>query len=83
MGFIVCINLILTPIFNGFALGFLAPSGVTFIDFIIADSLYTMKKLEPKLLAEYPDIVKYIDRVYGLKQLAKYMGSRKEWRKNE
>lgn len=58
--------------------GFLAPSGVTFIDFIIADSLFTMKKLEPKLLAEYPDIVKYIDRVYGLKQLAKYMGSRKE-----
>lgn len=63
---------------SGSKSGFFAPSGVSFVDFIIADSFYSMKKMEPNLIAEYPELLQYIDRVFGLDKLVKYISTRKD-----
>jgi len=58
--------------------GFFAPSGVTFVDFFVADAMSTIKKMEPSVLADYPTLANYVERVLALPQLKKYMSTRKE-----
>ncbi|KAI1708447.1 putative glutathione S-transferase 5 [Ditylenchus destructor] len=55
--------------------GFLAPSGLTYVDFIVADYLeYWVSKLEPKFMKEnYPEIGEYVNKVYSLPQIKDYV----------
>ncbi|KAI1709034.1 putative glutathione S-transferase 5 [Ditylenchus destructor] len=54
--------------------GFLAPSGLTFVDFLVADYFeYWTSQLEPEFMKEnYPEIVAFVERVYSLPQIHKY-----------
>ncbi|KAI1709035.1 putative glutathione S-transferase 5 [Ditylenchus destructor] len=59
--------------------GFLAPSGLTFVDFTVADYFdYWISKLEPEFMKEnYPEIVAFVERVYSLPQIQDHMKKRK------
>lgn len=58
--------------------GFFAPSGLTFVDFAIADYFRTIQIAEPELLKEYPELVKHLEKVYALTELKQYLSTRKE-----
>ncbi len=58
--------------------GFFAPSGVTFVDFTVADYLDNFReRAEPDLLKAYPELAAFVARVLALPQLQKYLSSRK------
>ncbi|KAI1701766.1 RWD domain-containing protein [Ditylenchus destructor] len=58
--------------------GFLAPSGLTFVDFTVADYFdYWINKLEPEFMENYPEIVAFVEKVYLLPQIQDYMKKRK------
>ncbi|KAI1709036.1 putative glutathione S-transferase 8 [Ditylenchus destructor] len=59
--------------------GFLAPSGLTFVDFTVADYFeFWISKLEPEFMKEnYPEIVAFVERVYSLPQIQDHMKKRK------
>lgn len=59
--------------------GYLAKSGITYVDFFIADFLHTLEKLEPKLFSEYPKLHAFVERVYSSnKAVREYVKKRKE-----
>ncbi|KAI1704303.1 WD40-like beta propeller repeat domain-containing protein [Ditylenchus destructor] len=45
--------------------GFLVASGLTFVDFFVADVLQTLSQFEPETFAEYSELSAYISRVYA------------------
>jgi glutathione S-transferase len=57
--------------------GFLLRSGLTMVDFMVAEYMDTLRKDEPEFMAKYPEVVKYIDRVNSLPQLKEYIAKRK------
>lgn len=61
--------------------GFLAPNGVTWLDFFVTERLYTMQKAKPDLFEAHPKICHYIQRVHNLPQLKDYIANRPdtEW----
>ncbi|KAI1693843.1 protein kinase domain-containing protein [Ditylenchus destructor] len=60
--------------------GFLAPSGLTYVDFIVADYLeYWVSKMEPQFMKEnYPEIGAYVNKVYSVPQIKDYIKNRKD-----
>ncbi|KAI1708448.1 putative glutathione S-transferase 5 [Ditylenchus destructor] len=60
--------------------GFLVPSGLTYVDFMVADYLeYWISKLEPQFMKEnYPEIGEYVNKVYSLPQIKEYVKNRKD-----
>ncbi|KAI1709037.1 putative glutathione S-transferase 5 [Ditylenchus destructor] len=57
--------------------GFMVTKGPSWADFFIADYLYTVSLHEPKVVNEkYPELGKYIERVYSLPQVKDYVKSR-------
>ncbi|KAI1709029.1 putative glutathione S-transferase 8 [Ditylenchus destructor] len=60
--------------------GFLASSGLTYVDFIVADYLeYWVSKLEPQFMKEnYPEIGAYVNKVYSVPQIKDYIKNRKD-----
>ncbi|KAI1693372.1 putative glutathione S-transferase 5 [Ditylenchus destructor] len=59
--------------------GFLAPSGLTFVDFIVADYFeHWVNKFEPELMKEnYPEIVTFVDKIHLLPELQHYLKNRR------
>lgn len=53
-------------------------SGVTVADFWVADYLNTIRGFEPDVIKQYAELEKFIDRVYSLPQLKKYISKRPE-----
>lgn len=51
-------------------------SGVAVADFWVADYLNTLRGFEPEVFAEYPPLEKFVNRVYNLPQLKKYISKR-------
>ncbi|KAI1708449.1 putative glutathione S-transferase 5 [Ditylenchus destructor] len=60
--------------------GFLVPSGVTYVDFIVAEFMGSwVSKLEPQFMKEnYPEIGEYVNKVYSLPQIKEYVKNRKD-----
>lgn len=58
--------------------GFFAKSGVSWVDFVVANNLLTLKNFAPDLINSYPDMVQHCKRVHELPQLQKYLSKRKE-----
>ncbi|KAI1709027.1 protein kinase domain-containing protein [Ditylenchus destructor] len=60
--------------------GFLAPSGLTYVDFIVADYLESwVSKMEPQFMKEnYPEIGAYVNKVYSVPQIKDYIKNRKD-----
>jgi len=57
--------------------GFFAPSGVTYVDFMVADYFNTFeKRAEPELLKNHPELAAFVKRVHSLPQLQKYIAGR-------
>jgi len=56
--------------------GFFAPSGLTFVDFIIADYFCTQKRIEPEMLKNYPELEAHYTKVHSLPQLKDYLANR-------
>uniref|UniRef100_A0AC34FY38 Glutathione S-transferase n=1 Tax=Panagrolaimus sp. ES5 TaxID=591445 RepID=A0AC34FY38_9BILA len=56
--------------------GFMAPSGLTWVDFSITEWLTTLQNLEPSILNKHPDLKEYIQRVQNVPQLKEYYAKR-------
>ena len=56
--------------------GFLVKSGVTWVDFVLAEFLYTIQNMEPTVMHDYPELEEFIDRVYSLPNIKKYVEKR-------
>lgn len=61
--------------------GFLAPSGVTWLDFFVTERMVTMHKAKPEIYEAHPKLLDYIRRVHNLPQLKQYIANRPdtEW----
>jgi glutathione S-transferase len=57
--------------------GFFAPSGLTYVDFAVADYLHSRIRNDPDVMAEYPELNAFAERVYALPQLKEYLAARK------
>ena len=58
--------------------GFIAPSGVTWADFFIAESLTTLIGFTPDVAKKYPFAPEYVKRVYDHPKIKSYISSRKQ-----
>jgi glutathione S-transferase len=58
--------------------GFFAPSGVTYVDFAVAEYLHFVRHHVPDVLDKYPELSAFLDRVYALPQLKEYLAVRKD-----
>uniref|UniRef100_A0A914EER2 glutathione transferase n=1 Tax=Acrobeloides nanus TaxID=290746 RepID=A0A914EER2_9BILA len=56
--------------------GFFAKSGVSWVDFYIANFMETFEELGPSVMSAYKDLLKHKETVYALPQLKKYLESR-------
>uniref|UniRef100_A0A915DBT6 Glutathione S-transferase n=1 Tax=Ditylenchus dipsaci TaxID=166011 RepID=A0A915DBT6_9BILA len=57
--------------------GYFAPSGITFVDFIVADYLLNWKLKEEKFMKDkFPELIAYVDKVHALPQLQDYLSER-------
>jgi len=63
---------------NSSASGFIAASGLTWVDFLICENLRTLANIEQGLLGKYPELEQYIQRVLELPQLKGYISTRKD-----
>ncbi|KAH7702420.1 Nagst-1 protein, partial [Aphelenchoides avenae] len=66
----------LETVLNNAGSGFLVASGVTWVDFVLAERLHTFELLKPDILKPYPKIKEYLNRVYNLPQTKDYIESR-------
>lgn len=57
--------------------GFLVSTGVTFVDFLFADTLDLWNSFEPTVYDGFPLIGEFVKRVLDLPQLKKYLTQRK------
>lgn len=56
--------------------GFFAPSGLTYVDFVVAVGLDVMRKMDPDTVGAFPELVAFVDRVYGQPKLKKYLSTK-------
>ena len=57
--------------------GFFASSGLTFVDFMVADYLNTwVERVEPDMLKDHPELAAFVKRVHSVPQLQSYIASR-------
>jgi glutathione S-transferase len=57
--------------------GFFGKSGVSYVDFFVAEGLFSTYGVEKELLeSKYPFLVEYFKRVHALPELQKYLSSR-------
>ncbi|KAL3114473.1 hypothetical protein niasHT_011602 [Heterodera trifolii] len=56
--------------------GYMLKSGLSMVDFQVANFLYTFTKLEPETINAHPELIKYVDRVHALPQLQQYLKQR-------
>uniref|UniRef100_A0A914EMG3 glutathione transferase n=1 Tax=Acrobeloides nanus TaxID=290746 RepID=A0A914EMG3_9BILA len=56
--------------------GFFAKSGVSWVDFVIANYLLSIRINEPEVLKKYPDLEKYVDQIHALPQIKDYVDKR-------
>ncbi|KAI6182142.1 Glutathione S-transferase domain containing protein [Aphelenchoides bicaudatus] len=58
--------------------GYLVGEKETFIDFWVADYLYTWQQLEPKFFKHNQNLVRYTRQIHSLPRIAKYVATRPE-----
>uniref|UniRef100_A0A914EFF2 glutathione transferase n=1 Tax=Acrobeloides nanus TaxID=290746 RepID=A0A914EFF2_9BILA len=57
--------------------GFYAQSGLSWVDFYMAEQTQTFSAFAPETFKQYPELLKHKERVYSLPQLSNYIQSRK------
>ncbi|KAE9548485.1 hypothetical protein FO519_008301 [Halicephalobus sp. NKZ332] len=58
--------------------GFFADSGLTWVDFLVADYMTSAFKAAPEIEEKFPELKEHIKRVMGLPQLQEYLENRPE-----
>lgn len=58
--------------------GFYVGPHETYVDFWIAEYLFTLNQMVPELLKDYPNLLAHIKRIHNLPQLKSYISSRKQ-----
>uniref|UniRef100_A0A914CN23 glutathione transferase n=1 Tax=Acrobeloides nanus TaxID=290746 RepID=A0A914CN23_9BILA len=58
--------------------GFLFKSGVTWVDFYLAEFNFTLNNLIPDFFTSHPEFKQHVDKVHALSQLQNYLKSRPE-----
>ncbi|KAL3085718.1 hypothetical protein niasHS_009659 [Heterodera schachtii] len=56
--------------------GYMLKSGLSMVDFQVANFLYMFTKMEPDTINAYPELIKYVDHVHALPQLQQYLKQR-------
>uniref|UniRef100_A0A914DNT2 glutathione transferase n=1 Tax=Acrobeloides nanus TaxID=290746 RepID=A0A914DNT2_9BILA len=56
--------------------GFFAKSGLSWVDFVVANYLLSIRINEPEVLKKYPELEKYVDRVHAVPQIKEYVEKR-------
>ena len=56
--------------------GFFAKSGVSWVDFLVANYLLSRRINEPEVLEKYPELETYVDRVHAVPQIKEYVEKR-------
>uniref|UniRef100_A0A914ECI8 glutathione transferase n=1 Tax=Acrobeloides nanus TaxID=290746 RepID=A0A914ECI8_9BILA len=60
--------------------GFFAKSGVTWVDFLVANYLLNIRMHEPEILKKYPELEEHVDRVHSLPKVKEYVEKRPNWK---
>ncbi len=58
--------------------GYLMPSGLTWIDFTVADCFSTLHGMHPEAMAKYPEVEKHRQRVLSHPKVKSYVEGRKQ-----
>jgi len=58
--------------------GFIAKSGVSWVDFLVVENIITIRNMEEGIMEKYPELEQYIERVQQLPQIRKYIETRKD-----
>jgi glutathione S-transferase len=56
--------------------GFLLPSGLTYVDFVIVEQLHTVDQASGSMLDSYPQLRQYKERVHALPGVRDYISGR-------
>lgn len=56
--------------------GFFAKSGLSWVDFYVANNIQTIKNFNPEILDEYPEILEHHKKVYSISKLKNYFAER-------
>lgn len=56
--------------------GFYAKSGLTYVDFIVAEFFDIINSMNPEVFEAYPDLIKHVERIHDLPNLKPYIESR-------
>ncbi|KAI6197438.1 hypothetical protein M3Y94_01224400 [Aphelenchoides besseyi] len=64
------------PILKNTTRGFILESGVSYVDFVVAEHLHTIFSLDSTLKTENPDLALYVENIHSLPQIAKYVKER-------
>jgi glutathione S-transferase len=56
--------------------GFFAKSGVTWVDFFIAEGYFSLNQFIPDFLNKHPSVKAYVERVHSLPQIKDYVANR-------
>ena len=49
---------------------------VSWVDFMIAEGLYTFHCMEPKIFENYPELIEHLNRVHSLPEIKEYVEAR-------
>jgi glutathione S-transferase len=58
--------------------GFFAPSGLTYVDLVMAEYLHTRIRNDPDVFGEYSELSAFVERVYALPQLKEHLAGRND-----
>ncbi|CAK5034112.1 unnamed protein product [Meloidogyne enterolobii] len=57
--------------------GFFVKSGLTYVDFVLAEFFEMVRSLEPEVVGKYKELIAFIDKVHSVPKLKTYFSTRK------
>ncbi|KAF7635100.1 hypothetical protein Mgra_00005541 [Meloidogyne graminicola] len=57
--------------------GFFLPSGLTYVDFVIAEYFESVRLLEPEVIGKYKELTDFVAKIYSEPKLKSYLSTRK------
>ncbi len=55
---------------------FFLPSGLSYVDFVIAEQIFTIEHTDPTLFTDFPALLDFKDRVHSLPGIQNYVANR-------
>uniref|UniRef100_A0A915M1D6 glutathione transferase n=1 Tax=Meloidogyne javanica TaxID=6303 RepID=A0A915M1D6_MELJA len=57
--------------------GFFVKSGLTYVDFVLAEYFELVRSFEPEIVGKYKELIAFIDKVHSVPKLKTYFSTRK------